>query len=194
MILRGHLAEMMVLAAPEVYRNYITDVNGKKVLYVKVKKAIYGLMKSALLFYRKLWTDLSNDGFKLNPYDPCVANKMVNGKQMTVCWHVDDLKMFHAKEDVLTAFINRLEGIYGKLSVLRGKVHEYLGMTFDYLDHGKVKILMPALTRQVLEEFPDDTSDTAEEPAGARLFDVRDTNDKGKSFCLTSRPSYSINW
>ena len=117
MIFRGHLAEMMVLAAPEVYRDYITDVNGKKVLYVKVKKAIYGLMKSALLFYRKLWTDLSNDGFKLNPYDPCVANKMVNGKQMTVCWHVNDLKMFHAKEDVLTAFINCLEGIYGKLSV-----------------------------------------------------------------------------
>ena len=77
---------------------------------------------------------------------------------MTVCWHVNDLKMFHAKEDVLTAFINCLEGIYGKLSVLCGKVHEYLGMIFNYSDHGKVKILMPALTRQVLEEFPDDTA------------------------------------
>ena len=74
---------------------------------------------------------MSNDGFKLNPYDPYIANKMVNGKQMTVCWYLDDLKMFHAKEDVLTAFINCLEGIYGKLSVSRGEVHKYLGMTFD---------------------------------------------------------------
>ncbi len=31
-------------------------------------------------------------GFKVNPYDPCVVNKVTEcGKQMTVIWHVDNL-------------------------------------------------------------------------------------------------------
>ncbi len=61
------------------------------ILYVKVQKAMYGLLRSALLIYRKLVVDLENSGFKLNPYDPCVANKTLNGTQMAVCWHADDL-------------------------------------------------------------------------------------------------------
>ena len=35
--------------------------------------------------------DLENEGFVINPYDPCVANKIVDGKQFTVAWHVDAL-------------------------------------------------------------------------------------------------------
>ena len=86
MTLRGRLAKMMVMVAPEIYCDYyMTVVNGKKVLYVKLKKALYGLLKFALLFYRKFWTHLSKKGFELNPYDPCVVNKMVKGKQMPIC-------------------------------------------------------------------------------------------------------------
>jgi hypothetical protein len=58
-----------------------------------MQKAIYGFLRSALLFYRKLMADLESIAFKLNPYDPCVANKAKNGTQMTVCWHVNDLKV-----------------------------------------------------------------------------------------------------
>ena len=60
-----------------------------------ITKAIYGLLVSAMLFHKKLIKDLQGYGFKLNPYDPCVANKMVNGDQLTVSWHVDDLKSSH---------------------------------------------------------------------------------------------------
>ena len=33
--------------------------------------------------------------FKINPYDPFIANKMVNGSQITVTCHVDDLNILH---------------------------------------------------------------------------------------------------
>ena len=57
-------------------------------------------------------------GFVINPYDPCVANKMVNGSQMTMTWHVDDLKISHKDEEELTRFISELGAIYGnKLTV-----------------------------------------------------------------------------
>jgi hypothetical protein len=38
-------------------------------------------------------------GFEINPYDPCVANKMVNGTQMTIRWHVNDLMISHLSQD-----------------------------------------------------------------------------------------------
>ena len=55
MVLRGDLAYMMALAAREVYRKYVAATpDGKLVLYVKLCKALYGCLKSTLLFYRKL--------------------------------------------------------------------------------------------------------------------------------------------
>jgi hypothetical protein len=76
MILKGRLAELMVQVAPNLYRKYIlVDRKGTAVLYIKMQKAIYGLLRSALLFYRKLVMDLEGNGCVLNPYNPCVANK-----------------------------------------------------------------------------------------------------------------------
>jgi hypothetical protein len=134
MVLKGRLAELMVQVAPNIYRKYITvDKKNTAVLYVKMQKALYGLLRSALLFYRRLVGDLERDGFVLNPYDPCVANKQVNSTQLTVCWHVDDLKVSHVDPAIITRFGEWLNTTYG-ISVVshRGKVHDYLGMILDY--------------------------------------------------------------
>jgi hypothetical protein len=70
MVLKGRLAELMVQVAPNLYRKYITvDRKGLAILYVKMQKALYGLLRSALLFYNKLVADLESNGFVLNPYD-----------------------------------------------------------------------------------------------------------------------------
>ncbi len=54
MVLKGDLAEMMIQVAPEVYRKYVAaDKKGNKILCVKLRKALYGLMRASLLFYRK---------------------------------------------------------------------------------------------------------------------------------------------
>ena len=56
MVLKGRLAELMVQVAPNLCRKYITvDRKGTAILYVKMQKALYGLLRSALLFYNKLW-------------------------------------------------------------------------------------------------------------------------------------------
>jgi hypothetical protein len=69
------------------------------------------MMKSALLFYRKLVAELRDVGFEINPYDPCVANKTVNGTQMTVRWNVDDLMISHASQDNIMAFMKKIKDI-----------------------------------------------------------------------------------
>jgi hypothetical protein len=76
MRLNSILAKLMFAIAPNTYQKYITtNVKGKPILNVQLEKALYGMMKSALLFYRKLFADLCSIGFVLNPFDPCVANK-----------------------------------------------------------------------------------------------------------------------
>ena len=60
-----------------------------------MKKALYGMLQSSLLYYKKFRKDLEGIGFVVNPYDPCVANRIINGSQHTVTWHVDDLKSSH---------------------------------------------------------------------------------------------------
>ncbi len=106
MKVRGHLAKMLVTMAPEVYKHYVVYENGHMVLYLEVVKALYGMLQSALLFYKKLRKDLEEYDFKVNPYDPCIANKMINGKQFTVAWHVDDLKISHENSKEIDKFID----------------------------------------------------------------------------------------
>ena len=62
-------------------------------IYIRLLKALYGTLKAALLFWENLSETLQEWGFNINPYDWCVANKMINGKQCTIGWHVDDLKI-----------------------------------------------------------------------------------------------------
>jgi hypothetical protein len=106
MVLRGELADMMVQIAPQIYRKYvIVDRKGTPILYVKLQKALYGLMRASLLFYRKLRKELEDYGFEINPYDPCVANRVTEcGKQMTVIWHVDNLIVSCENDFELTKF------------------------------------------------------------------------------------------
>ena len=60
---------------------------------------------------------------------------MIDGKQCTIVWHVDDLKISHVNKKVVTKVIDLLKKEFGKeapLTVTRGKIHEYLGIKIDY--------------------------------------------------------------
>ena len=71
-------------------------------------------------------------GFKINFYAPCVANKVINDSQMTICWHVDDLEISHKDPEEVNQIITKLEKLYGKTRVSRGLYHDYLGINLDF--------------------------------------------------------------
>ena len=48
----------------------------------------------------------------MNPYDPCVWNKIVNGKQLTIVFHVNDCKLSHIYSKVLDDTIEWLRRDY----------------------------------------------------------------------------------
>ena len=104
--LRGVLVVILVALAPDVYKSYTsTDKKGSIQLLVQCQNALYSTMVASLLYYRKFTKSLTGIGFELNPYDPCVANKMIDGKQMTICFHVDDCKLSHRKSRVMDDMI-----------------------------------------------------------------------------------------
>ena len=60
---------------------------------------------------------------------------MIEEKQMTVLFHIDDLMLAHLMPHIVTELIRLLDGVYGSqdpLTVTRGKIHEYLGITIDF--------------------------------------------------------------
>jgi hypothetical protein len=112
---------------------------------VKLLKALYGTMRAALLFWKLMSSKLVLWGFEINPYDWCVANKIINGKQCTILWHVDNLQISHIDPDVNTDIIEMIDNEFGKVApftITRGWIHDYLGMTLDFSEQGKVKIKM----------------------------------------------------
>ena len=56
----------------------------KMVLYVQLPQVLYGCLRGAILFYKKMISDLELRGFDMNPYNPCVTNKKTNGNQFTI--------------------------------------------------------------------------------------------------------------
>ena len=123
MKIRGVLVDILCELDPS-YLPFVVMENGKKVLYVHITRALYGLMISAMLFYKKLAADLTKYEFEINIYDPCVANKIVNGHQMTLSWHVDDLKVSHIQPQVIDEFLAWVKDTYGKIGevkINRGK-------------------------------------------------------------------------
>ena len=88
----------------------------------------------------------------------CMVNKIINGKQYTIVWHVDDLKISHEDPEVVTSIINKLSERCRDIMLLlvsRGKIHDYLGMVFDYTTPCQVKITMYQYIDGLLDNVPE---------------------------------------
>jgi hypothetical protein len=111
--IRGILVDILVEVAPDVYNSYVSkDKRGSKQLLVQCQNALYGMMVASLLYYRKFIKSMTDIDFVINPYYPCVANKMIDGIQITICFHVDDCKISHCKTKVMDSMIEYLRQEY----------------------------------------------------------------------------------
>jgi hypothetical protein len=154
--IRGELVYILVEIAPATSKPFVnTKHKGDKTLVVRCQNVIYGQ------YYKKFTKNLLDKGFILNPNDPCVANKTVDGSQITICFHVDDCKISHRSARVVDKTIEWLRRNYesifedgsGKMKVSRGKVHEYVGMTLDSTIAGVVRVTALKFIDEIIETF-----------------------------------------
>ena len=170
----SEMVMMLLQIDKQMYSKYVVMEKGEQVMYMELLKALYGTLRAVRLFWQKLSKLLIDVwGFVPNKYDDCVVNKMINNSQMTVVWHVDDLKVSHVDAKEVGKFIHQMEEAFGKetpLSVSRGKTHEYLGMSLDFGNRGKVRINMKHYIDMMLHDAPKEMDGISSTPAAVHLF------------------------
>ena len=86
--------------------------------------------------------------------------------------YVDDLMIASDEAKLVDDVISKLTEKYRDLTVHRGRVHDYLGMRFDFSKEGEVFISMEAYINEVLKGTG--IEDTADTPATQDLFDIEE--------------------
>ena len=127
LLMEGNFMDIMCDINPN-YKKHVKLKTGRKNWYLRILKAIYGMIKCALLWYELYMSVLKNMLFRLNPYGMCVANNDINGKHCTIAWYVDDNKVSHVEQNVTDDLISKVEERSLGLTVTKGNVYILLGM------------------------------------------------------------------
>jgi hypothetical protein len=159
------LAELLVQINPTKYQ---LDQDGH--IYVLLEKALYGCLESSKLWYDEICGTLKAAGFRPNPQDPCVFNMQRNGHQVTVCLYVDDILCTSIAEEDIAWLVALLRGKYKTVTLNDGKVHSYLGQTFDFTEPGQVSVSMEGYVRDVLDSY--EVTGYRATPAATHLYDI----------------------
>ena len=63
------------------------------------------------MWYNLFSTTIEGLGFEINPYDRCVANKVIEGKKCTMAWYVEDNKLSYKNPQVILDIIDEEKNI-----------------------------------------------------------------------------------
>jgi len=111
-------------------------------------------------------------GFEINPYASCIANKIIDKKQFTIAWYVDDMKISHANQDEVNQIIQDIERKFGKMSVTRGHKHKFLGVDINFKHDCTVTVQMKDYLQERMDESGLNITHEAATPTKGNLFDV----------------------
>ena len=157
----------------EIDWSYSKYVDAGGCIIVLLKKALYGCVESAGLWYENLRNTLSCMGYKRNDYDQCVFNKTGgDGHQCTATVHVDDLLIMSKSRVTLDELVEGLRRRYGAITLARGPLLNYLGMSLDMTVPGQACITMPGYAEEIVKVSG--VVGFAKSPATDGLFELRD--------------------
>jgi hypothetical protein len=149
-----------------------TNKNGQRRVLVQLLKAQYGCVESARLWYEHIKQALIEQSFDINPFDPCIFQRKSGDIWTYITLYVDDIMIVSDEISLVDEVIDKLTVKYKDLTVHRGKIHDYLGMKFDFSKEGEVFISMESYITEVLKGTG--IEDTADTPATAGLFEIEE--------------------
>ena len=76
----------------------------------------------------------------MNSCDKCTTNKFINVKQCTIQWYVEDNKVIHVSEDIITGVKDITKKKIGELVVSRGKKNTFVCMEIELVNDGKYRL------------------------------------------------------
>ena len=93
------------------------------------------------------------EGYILNEYNRCVANKNINRKQFTVAWYVDNNKASRVDSRVIDDLLDTIRTHFGEIKITREKKHTFLGMNIQITEDKKIEIEMEDQLIEAIELF-----------------------------------------
>jgi hypothetical protein len=148
-----HLDQLTSALLIKIDPSFQRFLNDKSEMTVKLKKALYGCLQSAKLWFELLVKELMAFGYEQNFVDPCVLNRVVNGKQSTILLHVDDIMVLSEMSGEPKELYAYLESKFGKVTLHEGVKQNYLGMTFDFTVEGRVTITMLGYETDLIRDW-----------------------------------------
>ena len=157
-------------------RTYGSYADSKGRVVVLLKKALYGCVESAALWYDNLHATMKSLGYTRNDRDICVFNRLnKNGVQCTITVHVDDLLIMSKSKVMIAELTEGLRTRYGEITVTQGPTLNYLGMVLDLSFAGEARVTMSRYVNDVLAAAG--ILGVSKTPATDWLFTVRDDAD-----------------
>ena len=142
---------------------------------------------------------LHNIGFAIYPYGLCVSNKVINGKQCTLSWYVDDNRLSHVETKEVDEILEILRRHIGHLTIQQGKKSIYLWMNIMITGEKNLEVEIEDQINEVIETFVEEITEDIASHTVRRLFMIKDNveillKDEDEIFHLvTSKLIYSIN-
>lgn len=161
----------------KLYPEYESYVCADGTLIVEIRKAIYGLKESGLLWYKHITTTLKNLGYTPCAHDACVFVKVVGGERLMIALHVDDLLCIYSDHKMMTALEEALQARYGTITINGGSQQTYLGMLIACNPDGSVRCTMPGYVDKLLDKHIDSIRGCiAHTPSDSKLFEEATTS------------------
>jgi hypothetical protein len=110
-----------------------------------------------------------------NPYDDCLFHKGPIDCQITICLHVDDLRVTAPNVGMIDDLVAQLKKSFVEVKVNHGDAIGYLGMRIRR-DNADIVVDMCAYVQECLDWF--ETAGVANTPADSTLFDVSQDKDQ----------------
>ena len=175
--------DIMCAVSPELVKD-VRFEKGKKMLYLKLRKVLYGCIESALLWYTLFLNNLSDLGFKVNPYDKWVTNKKIEGHQCTIVWYVDDVKVSYINKSVIFDKLNYTQQEFGNITISRGNNHKYLGMDIELLNDSRISISMKKHIDELLNMIPGGVKGSTTSPVKKQeMFEINNMSQELDQKC-----------
>ena len=151
-------------------RKYEAFVRHDRKIAVTLKKALYGCIQSALLWYNELSSTIEEMGFQKNPYDICSYTRTNLTSTCNILVYVDDLLITSSAPSDLAEIASNLKSKYGGVTTTEGRHHDYLGIHWNFTIDGEVSLAMDGYIKDVLKKFP--PTRNAKTPALNNLFET----------------------
>jgi hypothetical protein len=144
---------------------------------VMLKKALYGCIESAKLWYGLLSTKLVAFGLVKSGYDECVFSKFESGELiLVVAVYVDDLLIAGCNQGLVNDLVKYLEDEFKTITVNVGPRQAYLGMNFQMdNEKGTVEVSMEKYIDDVVE-LSSDVKGSSKTPATSDLFSIDESS------------------